>query len=166
MNPESVSTRMRFFARVLTHEWKHLSATDRRLFEQPFTEERARSLDEDDLEAERVEAFVSRFGRLQDTIGDKLLPVYLDALRETPGAAIDNLDRAERLGLIPSSDQWLALRKLRNQMIHEYTEDPGILAAALQSGHEFVPSLGRVVEVFLQDMRRRGWNGPQGEERI
>jgi len=27
--------------------------------------------------AERVEAFVARFGRLQDTLGDKLLPTLL-----------------------------------------------------------------------------------------
>jgi len=30
--------------------------------------------------AERVDALVSRFGRLQDTVGDKLLPRYLDAV--------------------------------------------------------------------------------------
>lgn len=160
MSSNPLQSRLRFLARVLCHEWKHLRATDRRLFEQPFTEDRARSLDENDLEAERVEAFVSRFGRLQDTIGDKLLPVYLDALGEAPGAALDNLDRAERLGLVSSADQWLAVRKLRNQMIHEYIEDPRILAAALQSGHEFVPTLGRAVEAFLQDMKHRGWDGP------
>jgi uncharacterized protein YutE (UPF0331/DUF86 family) len=30
------------------------------------------------------------------------------------------------------------MRKLRNQMVHEYIEDPEILANALQSGHGFV----------------------------
>lgn len=41
------------------------------------------------------------FWRLQDTIGDKLIPALLRALGEPQGAVIDNLDRAERLG-------WLA----------------------------------------------------------
>lgn len=41
---------------------------------------------------------------------------------------IDNLDRAERLDLIKSTDDWLTMRKLRNQMVHEYVEDPEILS--------------------------------------
>lgn len=72
--------------------------------------------------AERVEAFVGRFGRLQDTVGDKLLPLLLTALGEKTGAAIDNLDRAERLRLVHSTDEWINMRNLRNQMVHEYTD--------------------------------------------
>ena len=56
---------------------------------------RAGALADNVDETERVEAFVSRFGRLQDTLGDKLLPLYLQALGERRGATIDNLDRAE-----------------------------------------------------------------------
>jgi len=107
--------------------------------------------------AERVEAFVSRFGRLQDTIGDKLLPAYLKAAGEAPGLAVDNLDRAERLGLIDSTEHWFALRKLRNHMVHAYIEDPRVLADALNSGHEAVPTLVTTGERLLQDIRRRGW---------
>jgi len=71
---------------------------------------------------------------LQDTFGDKLLPLYLEALGEHLGAAIGNLDRAEKPGLIPSSNDWLAMRKLPNKMVHEYIEDSATLADALQSG--------------------------------
>ncbi len=88
-----------------------------------------------------MEAFVGRFGRLQDTVGDKLLPTLLTALGEKTGAAIDNLDRAERLGLLKSADEWMTMRNHRNQMIHEYIEDPVILCSALQTGHVFVPEL-------------------------
>ncbi|PYG02439.1 MULTISPECIES: hypothetical protein [unclassified Thioalkalivibrio] len=149
--------RLRFLARVVQREQQHLLTTDQRVFNEPFTQARARDLAEKVDEAERVEAFVSRFGRLQDTLGDKLLPLYLEALGEHVGAAIDNLDRAEKLGLMPSSDDWLAMRKLRNQMVHEYIEDPVTLADALQTGHEFVPTLQSVVQAFLTDMRARGW---------
>ena len=51
---------------------------------------------------ERLDAFVSRFCRLQDTLGDKLLPVYLRMQLEPAGTVLDNLNRAEKLGLIPS----------------------------------------------------------------
>ncbi len=49
------------------------------------------------------------------------------------------------------------MRKLRNQMIHEYIEDTAILASALQSGHEFLPTLLQVAENFKRDIERRGW---------
>ena len=127
--------RLQFLARVVRKECKHLSTTDQRLFGGSFTVEQAARLEEDPDLAERVEAFVGRFGRLQDTLGDKLLPLLLAALGERLSAAIDNLDRAERLGLLKSADEWLVMRKLRNQMVHEYVEDPVVLSNALQTGH-------------------------------
>lgn len=84
---------------------------------------------------------MSRFGRLQDNLGDKFLPQLLLALAEKPGAAIDNLNLAERLGWIQSTDSWLMMRKLRNQMVYEYIEDLGQLTSALQTGHAHVPQL-------------------------
>ena len=77
--PQSLA-RLQFLARVATKEGTHLQSTDQRLFAERFTELRARSLDDDPDLAERVEAFVGRFGRLQDTLADKLLPVLLSAL--------------------------------------------------------------------------------------
>ena len=66
--------------------------------------------------AERLEAFVSRFGRMQDTIADKLLPRWLLAQAETPGSQIETLNRAEKLGVLPDVEQWLEARKLRNHI--------------------------------------------------
>lgn len=104
--------------------------------------------------AERLDAFVSRFGRLQDTVGDKLLPTLLDGLGEPLGAAIDNLDRAEKLGLLASADNWMETRRLRNQMVHEYIEDVAILASALRSAHAFVPHLRAAAERCAQEAER------------
>ncbi len=141
--PPKLVTRLQFLARVIDRESTHLRQTDQRLFASKFGVEDAKRLADDADLAERVEAFVSRFGRLQDTVGDKLLPLWRQAVGETPGAMIDNLDRAERLGLLASTDTWLTLRQLRNQMIHDYIEDPLILASAL-----------------MQDLRRRGVDLP------
>lgn len=69
------------------------------------------------------------------------MPILLLALAENLGAAIDNLDRAEKLGLLMSVDEWLEMRRLRNLMVHEYIEDLAILTSALQRGHQFVPQL-------------------------
>jgi hypothetical protein len=155
LSPAEVQ-RLQFLCRVARKEARHLSTTAHRLFKVPFTAERAAALEEDADLAERVDAFVSRFGRLQDTLGDKLLPLLLSALGERPAAAIDNLDRAERLGLIPSADQWMEMRGLRNQMIHEYVEDPLVLADAIESVHRHVPLLA-VAGRLEAEIARRGW---------
>ena len=140
--PDSVSTRLKFLCRVAEKEARHLLQTDERLFAQLQQSPTALATDEiEPLLAERMDAFVGRFGRLQDTLGDKLLPTLLDALGEPRGPAIDNLDRAEKFGWIDSADAWMAARRLRNLMVHEYIEDRQILSDALYTGHAFVPVL-------------------------
>ncbi|MDP2811220.1 MAG: hypothetical protein Q8O34_13840 [Rhodocyclaceae bacterium] len=156
MTPGNLA-RLRFLARVIRKECRHLETTDQRLFVTPITPARAESLANDPDMAERVEAFVGRFGRLQDTLADKLLPALLAALGEPSGPQIDNLDRAERLGWIESSDEWLTIRQLRNKMIHEYMEDMAILASALQSGHDFVATLLRAANTMVNHLDSRGW---------
>lgn len=152
-----ISLRLQFLARVIRKECSHLASTDQRLFSEPFTTERASQLETHPELAERTEAFVGRFGRLQDTLGDKFLPALLAALGETPGAVIDNLDRAERLELIVSADEWMTMRKLRNQMVHEYVEDMALLASALQTAHEFVPVLTQTAGKLIAEIERRNW---------
>ena len=150
-----LAQRLQFLARVTRKECQHLTSTDQRLFDQPFTLERAKQLETDLDLSERVEAFVGRFGRLQDTLSDKVLPMLLRALSETPAAIIDNLDRAERLGLLDSVDEWLATRQLRNQMVHEYVEDLSVLTSALQAGHDFVPVLLAVADKLIAEIDLR-----------
>ena len=148
-----IALRLQFLVRVVRNECQHLLTTDQRLFGSLSTLEPAAPLDL----AERVEAFVGRFGRLQDTVGDKLLPLLLAALGEKPSAAIDNLDRAERLELLTSADEWMTMRNLRNQMVHEYVEDPVVLTSALQTGHVFVPALVAAANKMCAEIERRGW---------
>ena len=158
MSPDArVVERLQFLVRVVRKECMHLQTTDQRLFAVPFTSETASRLDENPELAERVEAFASRYGRLQDTLGDKLLPLLLRALGEKPAAAIDNLDLAERLGLLQSAEEWMAMRKIRNQMVHEYIEDPEILTSALLTGHAFVPALLATANAMILELERRGW---------
>jgi len=106
--------------RLCAFLWIKFQLFARRLFANLFTVEGAQRVEADPVLAERLDAFVSRFGRLQDTVGDKLLPALLSALAETLGPAIDNLDKAEKLKLIESADGWMEIRRLRNQMVHEY----------------------------------------------
>ena len=105
--------------------------------------------------SERLDAFVARFARLQDSLGDKLLPALLTALAEPVGAAIDNLNRGERLGWLPSVEAWRAIRALRNQMIHEYVEDRRVLESALVAARDAVPMLSAVASRMCDELDRR-----------
>lgn len=147
--------RLQFLTRVVVKEREHLLITDQRLFQFSFDLNRVKEMDSDVDLSERVDAFVSRFSRLQDTVGDKLLPQLLTILGEKTESVIDNLDRAEKLGFLDSADEWMSIHNLRNQMIHEYIEDPLILLSALQSGHNYVPTLVKVANNILSEVERR-----------
>jgi hypothetical protein len=90
-----------------------------------FSAESAQKLPGDLLKLLDQSAY--RFGKLQDTLGLRVLPGILDLSEEpfaesTPFGA--KLQRLERLGVIPSVDQWRTLRELRNQLAHEYVDAP------------------------------------------
>ena len=125
----------------------------------PFNVERATALRVDIDQAECTDAFAARLGRLQDTVADELLPEFLRCLAKPVGAAIDNLDRAEKLGLLDSADDWLASRKLRNRMVrrvHGYVRDADEWADVLNRGHAMVTTLVAFAQAVLADCRRRG----------
>jgi len=115
--------RLNFLLRVIEKEIKLVSIVADRLFVTPFTIEIASQLDETPDVSINLEAFTSRFCRLQDMIGDKLLPSLLKYFDEHPAPFLMNLTKAEQLGWLDSTEGWIALRELRNQMIHEYIED-------------------------------------------
>ena len=81
---------------------------------------------------DQLESFSAKFARLQDTLGDKLLPLFLKITAEPIGTAIENLNRAEKLGLITDTGQWLGARQLRNFLVHEYIDDLNILLESLE----------------------------------
>lgn len=135
------SEKLRFLAETALAEIELPGITDARRFASPMTAEGAATLRADHDPTERVDAFVARFARLQDTVGDKLLPAILTWLAEPVGPAIDNLARAGRPGWLESPHRWIQRRRLRNFMLHEYLRDPAMLAASLAKGHDAVPLL-------------------------
>lgn len=146
-SPE-LGERLKFLSRVVGKEIKHLEYAASQVFGEPLTYEAIETLDANPELALRVEAFTSRFCRLQDTLGDKLLPALLKALGEPDRALLINLEKAEKFGWLESSEQWIALRQLRNQMIHEYIENTQTLFDALTTAHSNVG----VLEKFAAEL--------------
>ncbi len=65
-----------------------------------------------------------RFAKLQDTAG-RILQILLLVLQEDMESSpfIDVLNRAEKLGIIESAQEWISLREQRNILSHEYSEE-------------------------------------------
>jgi len=98
---------------------------------------------------------------LVDFVGYKIPLVinyyqWLDVLGENPKIAIENLDKAEKIGVLSSVELWLELRQLRNQMVHEYIEDLSILADALQTSFENLEFIVGVGNAIVSDLEKRG----------
>jgi hypothetical protein len=122
---------------IVAKEGRHLSYSWSRLFNQVIDVEWVDSLEQNPGCAEQMEAFVSRFGRMQDTMADKLFPRWLLALAEVPGSQIETLNRAERVGVLSSTERWLEVRNLRNRLVHEYVTDPVKFARDLVLAKEY-----------------------------
>lgn len=115
--------RLSFLLRVVKKEIHHLDYARNQAFKGNLTLQQIEVLDQQPDLALKLEAFTSRFSRLQDTLGDKLLPTLLQALGEPRAPLLTNLNKAEAFGWLESTENWISLRQLRNQMVHEYIED-------------------------------------------
>lgn len=126
---------------IVRKEGEHLIYSYQRVFAHPITPEWVASLEGNPEQAERLESFVSRFGRMQDTIADKLLPRWLASLAEPVGSQIETLNRAESLGVLADTIQWLEARKLRNCLVHEYATETADFAQNLNLAAGYTPML-------------------------
>jgi hypothetical protein len=75
-----------------------------------------------DAQIGNIDQLVFRFTKLQDELGTNTFRYVLVYLQEDiiDKPFRDILNRLERLKIIDSSDIWLALRELRNDLAHEY----------------------------------------------
>ena len=69
-----------------------------------------------------IDQYLFRFSKLQDSMGEKLFSTMLLLLGEdySKKPFIDILNRLEKMELI-YKDEWLNLRKTRNDVAHEYS---------------------------------------------
>ena len=117
-------------------EVAHLQYSHRTLFAQPIDATWVQQLASREDLAEKVEAFVSRFGRLQDHIGEKLVSRFAALLGEAPKTMLDVLVYAEKMQWIESAEAFLGARKLRNLLVHEYMSDATLFLQALSEARE------------------------------
>ena len=110
-----------------------------------------------DGEVRTLDQLVFRFGRLQDAIGTRLLPALLQVIEEWRDNEpfLDKLNRAEKLGLLPSAEQWHLLRDLRNQTAHESPEQPQLVLDNLRRLVGHVPMLEQACQQIADAAQQR-----------
>jgi len=102
----------------------------------PLNQERYKNLTDD--EVEHIDQFLFRFGKLQDAMGQKLFRLVLMFLEEDVDGKpfLDILNLMEKLSLIDSADEWRQLREYRNELAHNYEDDPIIASKTINTIYE------------------------------
>lgn len=105
-------------------------------------EQWVRNLEPDEMKKERVSAFCARFGKFQDYLADKVLRLWLEAVGEHVGTALENFSVAERAGILSiPSEQMVELRTIRNRLTHEYIENAKSFSADVNAVLAMTPVL-------------------------
>lgn len=93
-----------------------------------------------DSQFEAWDGFASRFARTSDIFLSKYIRAFI--LKDDPafdGGFRDQLNRAEKLGLIDDVNVWMEIRELRNATVHEYSDDD--LEKIFEKFRKFTPLL-------------------------
>jgi len=132
-------------AKKAAHQLRYSYQT---LFDQPMDIHWVLQLPQHEDRAEKVEAFVSRFGRLQDHIGEKLVPKFALLLGESNKSMVDIMGYAEKMQWVGSAEDFFSARKLRNLLIHEYMSDAQLFLDALLAARVAVEMLFQTVQAI------------------
>lgn len=80
-----------------------------------------------------MDAFVHRYGKLQDMLDAQLFrSILLIDLEDPPASMVDLVNAVAKRGIVDDLNEWSDLRKTRNRLVHEYEDAPDRAAAALQ----------------------------------
>ena len=104
-----------------------------------------------------IDQYIYRFAKIQDIMGEKLFRMILEILEEPLEslAFIDLLNKLEQLDVIPDKSDWLYLRKLRNEVSHEYPLVDDETVASLNSLVNFKNKLNQFYQACRSYLEKR-----------
>jgi len=112
-----------------------------------INEQWVRDLENDEMKKERVSAFCARFGKFQDYLADKVFRLWLEAVGEHVGTALENFSVAERAGILSiPSEQMVEIRTVRNRLTHEYIENAKEFSADVNAVIKITPAMLETLE--------------------
>lgn len=105
-----------------------------------------------------IDAFIYRFVKLQDYMGQKLFRNFLREIGEDDDgySFLDILDKLEKLNTISSAYDWIEIRKLRNKLTHEYQNQIQSIKEDIKIALDKVRYFEQVlknIEYYIKDKR-------------
>jgi hypothetical protein len=122
--------------------------------QETINEQWVKNLETDEMKKERVSAFCARFGKFQDYFSDKVLRLWLEAVGEHVGTALENYSVAERAGILGiPSEQMIEVRTVRNRLTHEYIENAKEFSADVNAVIQMTPVLLATLDKLVSHYR-------------
>jgi len=108
------------------------------------------------IERTAARALLKSIEQMQDLLARTLrLLLILEEEDLTGMSARGIADRAESLGIIPSTDEWSALVRLRNRLVHEYPASPEVQLARLRDAVAAAAALNTIHLAILAFSEQR-----------
>ncbi len=97
----------------------------------PITALEYTQLDKNQVQA--LDQYMFRFAKLQDTLGDKVFKFIVANYKQEVSSLpfIDILNKLEKTEYIFSAKEWMNLRKVRNNIAHQYDDEPEEMSQAI-----------------------------------
>ncbi|MDQ7085412.1 MAG: hypothetical protein Q9M36_11025 [Sulfurovum sp.] len=99
----------------------------------PLSARRYENLEDEEVEA--IDQYLFRFSKLQDTLGKRvfklILSEYEDGIEQL--TFLDILNGLEKIGALEDVNIWKRLRDIRNDISHQYDDEPEDMAEALNN---------------------------------
>jgi len=98
----------------------------------PLTVIKYQQLNKSQVQA--IDQYLYRFTKLQDTLGEKIFRLIVAQYQPDESFTfIDALNLLEKYGYIANVKEWLNLRKVRNEIAHQYDDEPEEMTMALNN---------------------------------
>ena len=118
----------------------------------PLSAPRYRKLSDDEIEA--IDQYLFRFAKLQDTLGKQVFKMIVSEYDDTIDdlTFLDVLNRLEKIGVLEDVNIWKKLRDVRNNISHQYDDEPEEMAEALNNIFAYKTELIAIfdkIEIFV-----------------
>jgi len=127
----------------------------------PISADQVPHLDDDAID--RLDLFLSRFGKLQDFLAGKVFRALARASLEDTSqdvSLMDTLNRMAKFGVLDGIDVWLEVRLLRNAFAHEYLTDSAAIAENINAAARLYPVLPETLQRCREFHRQHIARGP------
>lgn len=86
-------------------------------------------------QVQAMDQYLFRFSKLQDTLGDKVFRLIIQKYEPSADKLplLDVLNKLEKYGVLENAKEWISLRKLRNDVAHQYEDEPEEMSLAINN---------------------------------